>query len=148
MSGPGQPFAKRRDLVFVGGFRHPPNVDAVQWFVDEVFPLVRARLPDVRFHCIGSDVPEAVAALSRRDGVLVHGHVPDIAPYMDGARIGLAPLRYGAGVKGKVNLSMAHGQPVVATSCAVEGMHLRDGVDVLVADDGSGLRRRRGAPVR
>jgi glycosyltransferase involved in cell wall biosynthesis len=54
---------------------------------------------------------------------------------MDGARIALAPLRYGAGVKGKVNLSMAHGQPVVATACAVEGMHLRDGQDVLVADD-------------
>jgi hypothetical protein len=54
---------------------------------------------------------------------------------MDGARIAVAPLRYGAGVKGKVNLSMAHGQPVVATACAVEGMHLRDGEDVLVADD-------------
>jgi glycosyltransferase involved in cell wall biosynthesis len=67
--------------------------------------------------------------------VLVHGHVPDIAPYMDGCRIALAPLRYGAGVKGKVNLSMAHGQPVVATPSAVEGMHLRDGDDVLVAGD-------------
>jgi glycosyltransferase involved in cell wall biosynthesis len=65
----------------------------------------------------------------------VHGHVPDIAPYMDGARVAVAPLRYGAGVKGKVNLSMAHGQPVVATSCAVEGMHLRAGEDVLVADE-------------
>jgi len=54
---------------------------------------------------------------------------------MHGARVAVAPLRYGAGVKGKVNLSMAHGQPVVATACAVEGMHLRDGIDALVADD-------------
>ena len=54
---------------------------------------------------------------------------------MDGGRISVAPLRYGAGVKGKINLSMAHGQPVVATACAVEGMHLRDDEDVLVADD-------------
>src|SRR3546814_1900450 len=54
---------------------------------------------------------------------------------MDGCRVAVAPLRYGAGVKGKVNLSMAHGQPVVSTPCAVEGMHLRDGHDVLVADD-------------
>ena len=135
LSGPGQPFAQRHDLVFVGGFRHPPNVDGVRWFVEDVFPLIRAQLPGVRFHCIGSHVPAAIAALSRHDGVVVHGHVADISPYMDGARIGLAPLRYGAGVKGKVNLSMAHGQPVVATTCAVEGMHLRDGVDVLVADD-------------
>ena len=64
----------------------------------------------------------------------IHGHVPDLSPYMDGCRIAVAPLRFGAGVKGKVNLSMAHGQPVVATTCAVEGMHLRDGEDVLVAD--------------
>ena len=135
VAGPGQSFAHRADLVFVGGFRHPPNVDAVRWFVGEVFPLVRARLPQVRFHCIGGNMPEAIVALGAVDGVVVHGHVPDIEPYMQGARIAVAPLRYGAGVKGKVNLSMAHGQPVVATSCAVEGMHLRDGEDVLVADE-------------
>src|SRR5690606_7919796 len=135
VAGPGAPFAQRRDLVFVGGFRHPPNVGAVRWFVEDVFPRVRERLQDIRFHCIGGDVPEAVAALATHRGVTVHGHVPDIAPYMDGCRVAVAPLRYGAGVKGKVNLSMAHGQPVVATPCAVEGMHLRDGRDVLVAGD-------------
>ncbi|HJW47421.1 MAG TPA: glycosyltransferase, partial [Lysobacter sp.] len=89
----------------------------------------------VRFHCIGSNTPQEIESLSARPGVEVHGHVADIAPYMDGARIALAPLRFGAGVKGKINLSMAHGQPVVATSCAVEGMHLSAGEDVLVADD-------------
>ena len=134
LAGPGQPFGQRRDLVFVGGFRHPPNVDAVRWFVEAVFPRVRERLPEVVFHCIGGHVPDAIAALGGRDGVVVHDHLPDIDPYMDGCRIALAPLRYGAGVKGKVNLSMAHGQPVVATGVAVEGMHLRDGHDVLVAD--------------
>ncbi|TWI02750.1 GT2 family glycosyltransferase [Luteimonas cucumeris] len=134
LSGAGLPFEERHDLVFVGGFRHPPNVDAVIWFVEEVFPRVRGAIPGMKFHCIGGHVPERIAALARHEGVTVHGHVPDITPYMDGVRIGLAPLRYGAGVKGKVNLSMAHGQPVVATSCAVEGMHLRNGHDVLVAD--------------
>jgi len=135
VAGPGQPWAQRKDLVFVGGFRHPPNVDAVRWFVGEMLPRVHARLPELRFHCIGGHVPAEIAALAEVPGVVVHGHVPDIAPYMAGARVAVAPLRYGAGVKGKVNLSMAHGQPVVATSCAVEGMHLQDGVDVLVADD-------------
>jgi GT2 family glycosyltransferase/glycosyltransferase involved in cell wall biosynthesis len=134
IAGPGRSFAERQDIVFVGGFRHPPNVDAVRWFVADVWPRVRASLPDVRFHCIGSHTPPDIAALAQVPGVLVHGHVADIDPYMDGCRIGIAPLRYGAGVKGKVNLSMAHGQPVVATSCAVEGMHLHDGRDVLVAD--------------
>ncbi|HVJ37791.1 MAG TPA: glycosyltransferase [Stenotrophomonas sp.] len=129
-------WATRQDLVFVGGFGHPPNADAMRWFIGEVFPRVRAHLPAVRFHCIGADVPDTLRTLAAtQPGVEIHGHVPDLAPYMDGCRVALAPLRFGAGVKGKVNLSMAHGQPVVATSCAVEGMHLRDGEDVLVADD-------------
>lgn len=128
-------WSARRDLVFVGGFGHPPNADAMQWFIGEVFPRIRARLPAVRFHCIGADVPDALRALAAaQPGVEIHGHVPDLAPFMDGCRVAVAPLRFGAGVKGKVNLSMAHGQPVVATACAVEGMHLRDGQDVLVAD--------------
>ena len=135
LAGTGQPFAQRRDIVFVGGFRHPPNVDAVRWFAGDVFPRVRERLPGVVFHCIGDDVPAEVRALAAQPGVQVHGHVPDIDPYMADCRVAVAPLRYGAGVKGKVNLSMAHGQPVVATHAAVEGMHLRDGEDVLVAGD-------------
>ena len=134
IAGSGPAYAQRRDLVFVGGFRHPPNVDAARWFANDAFPLIRERLPEVKFHCIGSHTPPEIEALAALPGVIVHGHVADIDPYMDGCRIAIAPLRYGAGVKGKVNLSMAHGQPVVATSCAVEGMHLRDGEDVLVAD--------------
>jgi glycosyltransferase involved in cell wall biosynthesis len=128
-------YAQREGLVFVGGFRHPPNVDAALWYASEIHPRVRAARGDITFHCIGSDAPAEILRLAAIEGIEVHGHVPDLSPYMDGARIAVAPLRYGAGVKGKVNMSMAHGQPVVATSCAVEGMHLTDGEDVLVADD-------------
>lgn len=131
-------FAERRDLMFVGGFQHPPNVDAVTWFAREVFPQVRESLPDVRFHVIGSRTPPAVQALAG-NGVVIHGHVADLDPFLDGCRIALAPLRYGAGVKGKVNMSMSYGQPVVATSMAVEGMHLIAGEEVLVADDPAGF---------
>ncbi len=136
VAGKGLQHGQRHDLVFVGGFRHPPNLDAMQWFIGEVFPLIRAQLPEIRFHCIGADVPDSIHALAAtRPGVEVHGYVPDVVPYMERVRIAVAPLRFGAGVKGKVNLSMAHGQPVVATTCAVEGMYLRDGTDVLVADE-------------
>ena len=139
IGGPGKPFAQRRDLVFVGGFRHPPNADAVHWFVSAVWPLLRMREPTLQLHVIGSDVTADVQALAAQSGVLIHGHVPDLQPYIDGARLAIAPLRYGAGVKGKVNLSMAHGQPVVATTCAVEGMHLSANEDVLLADDAAGF---------
>lgn len=128
------PFAQRRDLVFVGGFQHPPNTDAVNWFVAAVLPRILAELPELRFHVIGSKVPDAIRALAG-EHVVVHGFVEDILPYMDGCRVSVAPLRYGAGVKGKVNMAMSCGLPVVATPIAVEGMHVGIGEDVLVAGD-------------
>ncbi len=131
--GPG--WAQRKDLLFVGGFRHPPNVDAVLWFAREVLPRIRAAWPDMQFHCVGGDVPAEIQALADIVGVRIHGHVPDLRPWLDGCRVSVAPLRYGAGVKGKVNQALAHGLPVVATTPAVEGMHLVDGHDVLVADE-------------
>jgi GT2 family glycosyltransferase/glycosyltransferase involved in cell wall biosynthesis len=127
-------YTARRDLVFVGGFQHPPNTDAVTWFVREVFPRVRATLADCKFHVIGSKVPPSILALAD-DRVIVHGYVEDIAPYMDRCRVSVAPLRYGAGVKGKVNMAMSYGLPVVAMPMAVEGMHVAADADVLVAEN-------------
>jgi GT2 family glycosyltransferase/glycosyltransferase involved in cell wall biosynthesis len=133
VAGRGRAYDARRDLFFVGGFQHPPNVDAVRWFTGEVWPAIARELHEARFHIIGSRMPPSLTALAS-ERVLVHGQVADLTPYLDGCRLAVAPLRYGAGVKGKVNQSMAHGQPVVATSAAVEGMHLIEGEEVLVAD--------------
>lgn len=82
---------------------------------------------------VGAEPPAAVRALAAPD-LVIAGHVEDIDPVFTSTRLSIAPLRYGAGVKGKVNLAMSYGVPVVATSAAVEGMHLANGVDVLVAD--------------
>lgn len=128
------PLAGRADVLFVGGFAHPPNADAVQWFVREVWPSVHARHPQARFHCVGADPPSAVTDLATLPGVLVHGHVPDLDALLDRCRLSVAPLRFGAGVKGKINHSMARGVPVVATHCAAEGMHLQHGQDALLGD--------------
>ena len=133
--GAGPEFADRHGLLFVGSYRHPPNVDAARWLVEDILPHVRERLPQVVLHLVGGDAPPAVESLGEREGVQFHGYVPRLLPLLQGARISVAPLRYGAGVKGKVNQSLAHGLPVVATTCAVEGMHLVDGESVLVADD-------------
>jgi GT2 family glycosyltransferase len=123
----------RHGLMFVGGFQHVPNVDAALWLVAEIFPLIREQIPDVQLHLIGSRMPAEILGIERA-GVEVHGFVRDLEPFLDGCRVSLAPLRYGAGVKGKVNQAMSHGLPVVATSCAAEGMFLEAGRDVLVAD--------------
>jgi hypothetical protein len=126
-------FGERADLFFVGGYQHPPNVDAACWFVEKIWPLIHKELPDVKFHLIGSKAPEKVSKLSG-EGVVFHGFVEDLDPYLENCRLSVAPLRYGAGVKGKVNLSMSHGQPVVATSVAVEGIHAEHEREVLIAD--------------
>ena len=128
-------FAARRDLVFVGGYRHPPNVDAALWLANEILPRIRAALPEVRLHLVGGDAPAQIIALGERPGIVFHGHVPELDTLLDGMRMSVAPLRYGAGVKGKVNHSLARGLPTVATRCAVEGMHLHHGENVLVADE-------------
>lgn len=127
------PFADRKDLLFVGGFQHPPNIDAVVWFAESVLPRVRQRLPEVCLHVIGSKVTPAIQQLAS-DAIRVHGFIEDISPWLDGCRVSIAPIRYGAGVKGKVTMAMSCGLPVVATSIAVEGIHARDGFDIRVAD--------------
>lgn len=127
-------FRDRKDLVFVGGFGHPPNVDAVKWLRHDIFPRIRAIREDIALHLIG-DIPEAERANLQMPGMHIHGRVSDLAPWMDGCRIALAPLRYGAGVKGKVNMAMSYGLPVVATPMAAEGMQLVDGNNILIGDD-------------
>jgi GT2 family glycosyltransferase len=136
--GGGRPLAERDGIVFIGGFQHPPNTDAVLWYAREVLPLLRVRLPGVKTTIVGSKVPATIRALAAPDFV-VAGYVPDVSPFFTGCRVSIAPLRYGAGVKGKVNLAMSYGLPVVATSAAVEGMHLTPGDDVLIADDAEGF---------
>jgi glycosyltransferase involved in cell wall biosynthesis len=131
--GSQRPFAERKDIFFVGGYQHPPNVDAAQWFVNSIWPLIHQELPDVEFHLIGSKAPEPVRALDG-NGVRFRGFVKTLEPWLDGCRLAVAPLRYGAGIKGKVNISMSRGQPVVATPMAVEGMFVQSGRDVLVAE--------------
>jgi len=127
-------YSGRKDLFFVGGYQHPPNVDAAKWFVTRIWPLIHAELPEAKFHLVGSKAPDSVRSL-KGEGVAFQGFVEDLGPYLDRCRLAVAPLRYGAGVKGKVNMSMAHGQPVVATPMAIEGLHAEHGRDVLVAEE-------------
>jgi O-antigen biosynthesis protein len=127
------PFAERQGVLFIGGFRHPPNLDAVTWYVENVLPLLRAKNANIVTTVIGSNAPASLQQYAAADFVIA-GFVPDVAPYYDRARLSISPLRYGAGVKGKVNIAMQYGVPVIATSPSVEGMYLRDEIDVLRAD--------------
>jgi glycosyltransferase involved in cell wall biosynthesis len=122
-----------RSLLFVGGFRHLPNVDAMLFFCREVLPLVRRSLPDVALTIVGDSPPEEVAALAT-DGITVTGWVPHVEPYLASHCVSIAPLRFGAGLKGKIVEAMASGMPVVTTSIGAEGMELVHGHSALIAD--------------
>lgn len=132
-------FDGRRDLLFIGGFDHPPNVDAVRWFLATIWPSLRTRNPDMQLHLVGS-ADAARRAEFAVEGVHVHGRVERLEPWLDRCRVSIAPLRFGAGVKGKINSAMASGLPVVATTIAAEAMQLEDGRDVLIADSPDAFR--------
>ncbi|OLB03133.1 MAG: hypothetical protein AUH08_01030, partial [Verrucomicrobia bacterium 13_2_20CM_54_12] len=140
LPGSKTPFALRRDYLFIGGFQHRPNTDAILFFVQKIYPLVSEHLGDAKFYIVGGHPPPEIVALAT-ERIIVAGLQKDVRPFFDSVRLSIAPLRFGAGVKGKINQSMAFGVPVVATSLAVEGMELRDREDVLVADDPENFAR-------
>src|SRR5438094_1121599 len=88
----------------------------------------------MRIYIIVSNVTETITELAAND-LVIAVYVPDLTPYCTGCRVSISPLRYGAGVKGKVNTAMSYGLPIVATTTSVEGMHVVNGEDALVADD-------------
>jgi O-antigen biosynthesis protein len=124
----------RKDLVFIGGYGHPPNADAMHWMARELLPALRQAIPGLRIHLLG-DIPDNARHELTNAGMDVHGRVAELAPWFEACLASIAPLRFGAGVKGKINMAMSYGVPVIATPIAVEGMKLVDGEDVLVAND-------------
>lgn len=136
-----RPTPRSQHIGFVGNYLHRPNVDAVSWFVGHVLPRVLRAEPEVVFDVLGADPPPQIRALAGA-AVRVHGWVPDLGPHLRRLAVGVAPLRFGAGVKGKVGELVSHGVPVVGTPTAFEGMALRDGVHVEVAAEPAELATR------
>jgi len=137
------PRAGRRGLLFVGNYKHGPNVDAVRHLIAEIMPAVWETLPDTELHLVGARLPEDVTA-GADERIVVDGWVEDLQPVLDGAVALAAPLRFGSGMKGKIGLAMAHGLPVVTSPMGAEGMGLVDGEHALIgADDVAFVERCR-----
>lgn len=122
----------RKGIVFIGGFRHKPNLDAVRYFLKDIWPKVVELQPDMEFLIVGSEPPDEIISLKVK-GVKVLGFVEDLSTVLDQVVLSVVPLTYGAGIKGKIATSIAAGVPVVSTGIGVEGMGLEDGRNVLVA---------------
>lgn len=129
-----RPQEARFDVLFFGGYRHTPNVDAAELLALEIWPLLAERLPqEARLVLAGSEMPERIHQLAG-DRIVTLGFVPDLRDALEDARVFVAPLRYGAGVKGKLVTALANGLPSVCSGVAVEGMGLEDGWETLVAN--------------
>ncbi len=116
-------FTDRRGLLFVGGFNHPPNADGLRWFIDDVFGTLRQSLPDLVLHVVGSNMPEEIQVLAS-ETIQIHGFLSDdeLSALYTSVRISIVPLRFGAGVKGKVLEALSLGVPVVTTGIGAEGI--------------------------
>jgi glycosyltransferase involved in cell wall biosynthesis len=132
--GAVQGYEQRRDILFIGSFPHKPNIDAVIYFAESVFPIIKRQILDIRFKVIGANPPEEIQRLSSIPGIEILGFVKELEPVFADIRLTVAPLRYGAGIKGKIGTSLCYGVPCVATPMAVEGMGLTAGLNVLVGD--------------
>lgn len=132
--GHSTPFEKRQGIAFLGGYGHPPNVEAVEFFIARVMPLLRRKLPHVTFHVFGSNMPKKFEDMEI-DGVIFEGYVKSLDSVFETTRVFIAPLLSGAGIKGKVLESIATGVPSVLSPIAAEGIGFTDGINTFIAEE-------------
>lgn len=128
-------------LLFVGGLDYQPNLDSSHYLLREIFPLIRAGLPEVRLDIVGHELWRVAGLLPENSGVELHESVPEILPWFRGADLLVVPLRYGAGIRIKILEAMASGLPIVTTSKGCEGLQVEHGRELLIADDPEAFAR-------
>lgn len=127
-------FEERSGILFIGGYLHSPNIDAAKWLIQHIMPQVWKTFPKIKVTLLGSNPPGEISSLES-PMVSVPGYIHDVSPYFNSCRIFVAPLRFGAGMKGKIGQSLEHNLPIVSTTIGIEGMDLTDNYNILVADD-------------
>lgn len=132
--------AESADLLFIGTLAHPPWADAVRYFHERIFPLVRERAPQARMLIVGNAPPDIRELAS--ENVVVTGWVDDVEPYYQQSVLSVVPLRSSGGTRIKILESLAYGRPVVSTSVGCEGLDLQSGCDLLIADDPAEFARQ------
>ena len=122
------------DIIFIGFFRHRPNVDAVHYFYGEIFPMVQVQYPEAHFTIIGDDPPDSIQILRQNPNVTVMGYVEDVRPYISRSKVFIMPIRLGTGMRGKLFEAWGMAKAVVSTSIGCEGVNAVDGENILIAD--------------
>jgi len=129
-------------ILFVGNFRSFVNCDAIRYFVDEIFPIIKEKVHEAELWVVGNDPPPEIRRLARRPSVQVTGTVPDVRPYLAAASVFICPLRTGSGTRLKILEAMAMGLPIVSTTIGAEGLNVKDKVHILLANDQSAFAEK------
>ena len=129
------PREEGQNIVFVGNYLHYPNVDAVLYFHQEIWPKVKALCPEVKFFIVGQAPPLEIQNLTQDDSITVTGRVDDVTPYIREGQIFICPVRLGGGFRGKILEAMAVGRPIVSTSLGAEGIPSKNGENIMIDDD-------------
>ena len=132
-SGRAKPAAN--NLVFTGSMDWLPNEDAIRYFVDEILPIVKHKVPDVTLTVVGRNPSASLVQLGEKNpSIVVTGRVDDVRPYIDQAAVYIVPLRIGGGTRLKIYEAMAMEKPIVSTTIGAEGLPLSNGIELLLAD--------------
>ena len=129
-------FYERKNICFFGNFLHRPNVDAINFFASEIFPSLKKKIPGIQFHIYGSNIPkDLITKIQNLDKkIKVKGFAADLKEILNNYKINIVPLRYGAGIKGKIGISLISGLPSIASSIAVEDMDCKNFRDIIICD--------------
>lgn len=123
-------------IVHIGTMYWPPNIDAINWFLDEIYPLVKQKVPNVRCTLIGARPPESITDRAKTDPSLtVTGYVPDPLPYLEDSSMMVVPVRAGGGMRVKILNALSQGIPMVSTTVGCEGIAVTNKNDILIADE-------------
>ncbi len=134
-------FENRKDLLFVGSFRHDPNSDAVKYLKEDIMPLVWKVIPDLKVNIIGSYITEEIEALAS-DKFKLLGFVDDLNAVINTTKLFVAPLRFGAGIKGKIGQSLEHSLPLVTTNVGAEGFDFGEQTNVMIANNAEAIAQK------
>jgi len=129
-----KPFEKRKDLLFIGGFQHTPNIDAVNYLCDKVLPLILEKDPSIKLHIVGSNTPNKIKEKANKN-IIIHGYAQYLDSYFNDCKVFVAPLRFGAGIKGKIGQSLEYNLPLVTTDIGAEGFNFDPYSELMIANN-------------
>jgi glycosyltransferase involved in cell wall biosynthesis len=129
------PDKEEKSIIFLGNYLHYPNADAVLYFVEEIWPIVKQKSPELKFYIVGQAPPPEIKRLEEDPMIVVTGRVDDVTPYLTKSTIFICPVRLGGGFRGKILEAMAIGRPIVSTSLGAEGIPAQSGKNIILADN-------------